>query len=165
MNYRLSNLLIVFVLLYGFLSTSLSQTFSTEIKDLSRGAEVILTGKVKEQKANWNEDKTRIFTRVTIEVDEFVKGNRNSNSVVVTHPGGEVGEVGELYTHMPTFVNDEEVLLFLKKSKVENEYSVFDGENGKISLIKDEKTSEKRTTSGKKVSTLKKEIKNYVEKQ
>ena len=126
---------------------------------------MILTGKVAKQNSIWNKDKTRIFTEVTVEVEEYLKGNNGTKSIVVITPGGEVGEVGELYTHMPKFSKDEDVLLFVKKDKKDLDYKVFNGEDGKMTLYTDKKTGEKMTSSNKKVSSLKKEIKNYVEQQ
>ena len=142
----------------------LSQKELTMIKSLSKGADVIITGKVANQKSEWNADKTRIFTRVTIEVDDYLTAANYQKNIIVTHLGGEVGAVGELYTHVPTFNNNEEVLLFLKKDKSDGAYKVVDGEDGKWTLHKDDKTGEKVTSSFVKISALKKEIKNYVQK-
>ena len=158
----------LFILFCGFQLTTFAQSSHkalSEIKMLSKGSDVILTGKVAKQKSNWNKNKTRIYTEATLQVDEYIKGNNGSNTVVVTYPGGEVGDVGELYTHMPKFSNNEEVLVFLKKDKTDKSYKVFDGENGKISVIKDEKTGEKVTSSKVKISDLKAEIKNYMKAQ
>lgn len=137
-----------------------SQTFQTEIKSLSKGADVILTGKVTKQQSVWTRNKSRIMTKTTIQVNEYLKGNGNSGSIVVNHPGGEVDGVGELYSHMPEFKNDEEVLLFLKKEKNSPDYKVFSGEDGKISIVKNEK-GEKVTPSNLSLSTLKIQIKRY----
>ena len=43
-------------------------------------------------------------------MNESLKGTVRENSVDVTYPGGEVGGIGELYTHMPVFDNNESVL-------------------------------------------------------
>ena len=153
-------LLIVF-----FQFESNSQTVQSQIKNLSQTADVILTGKVVEQKSQWNHGQTRISTQSTIKVDEYLKGNNIDKSIIVTTPGGEVGEVGELYTHMPRFSNDEDVLLFVKKDQKDMSYKVVNGEDGKLTLYKDKNTGEIITSFNKKISVLKKEIKNYVDKQ
>ena len=157
--------LFLILLLSGFKISTLSQTKPTDIKNLSVAADVILTGKVTKQNSSWNKDKTRIYTDVTLEVEEYLKGNNGNKTLVVTTPGGEVGEVGELYTHMPRFSKDEEVLLFVKKDTKDMSYKVVNGQEGKIALYTDKKTGEKVTSSNRKISTLKKEIKNYVEQQ
>ncbi len=142
-----------------------SQSLRSEIKNLSEGADMIITGKVIDQKSQWNTEKSRIYTNVTIQVDEFLKGSNNQSRIVITHLGGEVGDVGETYSHIPTFANDEEVLVFVKKSSKDESLTVFDGEEGKLTLYEDRKTGEKVTSKNVKASEMKKEIKNYVEMQ
>ncbi len=157
--------LFVLLLLSGLFTTSFSQTIQTNLKSLSEGADAILTGKVAKQNSSWNKDRTRIFTEVTVEVEEYLKGNNGNKTLVLTTPGGEVGEVGELYTHMPRFSKDEDILLFVKKDKKDLGYKVFNGEDGKMTLYTNKKTGEKITASNLKVSSLKNEIKNYVEQK
>jgi hypothetical protein len=138
---------------------------AVELKDLSKGADLILTGKVTKQTSSWNEDNTRIYTEATIQVEEYLKGNSNESSVVVKYLGGEVGDVGELYSHMPRFDNDEEVLVFLTRDKQSSNYKVFNGQDGKINIIEDPGTGEKFTTSNVKISSLKVQIESYINEQ
>lgn len=166
MNFKEHFLVIFLIFIFsGVLSLSSAQTIQSDIRSLSKGADVIATGKVVKQKSEWNENKTRIFTEVTVNVGEYLKGSTNNETLVLRTLGGEVGEVGEFYTHMPRFSKDEEVLLFAKKDKKDNTYKVFDGENGKITVYQDKNTGEKVTSSNTKISTLKKEIKKYLEQQ
>jgi hypothetical protein len=142
----------------------IAQNKST-LKQLALDSDVILAGKVLAQSSDWNKDKSRIYTTVTIEVDEYLKGNINERSIKVKHPGGEVDDVGELYSHMPKFSNDEEVLLFTKINEDGNNYKVVNGEEGKLTIYWDQRRGEKITSSNKKVSELKNEIKSYVEQK
>jgi hypothetical protein len=151
--------LVVFIIFFSQ-SYNHSQTFQAEIKALSKGADVILTGKVTHQKSEWAENKSRIITKTTIQVDEYLKGNGSNNSVVINHPGGEVDGVGELYSHMPEFQDNEEVLVFLKKDTNSSDYKVFSGEDGKISLISNS-AGEKITPSNISLNTLKMQIKSF----
>jgi hypothetical protein len=142
-----------------------SQSIQSEIKNLSEGADMIVTGKVVDQKSEWSSDKSKIYTNVTIQVDEFLKGSNNQNRIVIKNLGGEVGNVGETYSHVPTFQDDEDVLLFVKKSTKDESLRVFEGDEGKLTLYHDKNTGEKVTSNNIKASEMKKEIKNYVEKQ
>ena len=117
------------------------------------------------KKSHWNENKSRIYTKATLDVDEYLKGKANGKSVEIVYPGGEVGDVGELYTHMPTFEKDEDVLVFLKKNERKNSYRVFQGEEGKIKIINDPKSKEKVTGVNQSVKALKLEIKNILNEQ
>jgi len=130
------------------------------LRKLSGDADVILTGKVIKQESAWNENKTRIITHTTIKSDEYLKGNVTAGSVVVTHPGGEVDGVGEIYSHMPAFRNDEEVLVFLKKNKTGSDYNIVGGEEGKI-VIMNSASGEKITASNVPVNMLKAQIQKF----
>ncbi len=141
---------------------SSAQKEAFRIKKLSKGADVILTGKVTQKQSGWNESKTRIYTKTTLQVEEYLKGKNNGKSVEITSPGGEVGEVGELYTHMPRFEDNEEVLVFLKKDAKDTGYKVFSGEEGKITVLHDAKTKEKVTSSNVQIKALKSQIKSFI---
>ena len=165
MDTKFRYLLLTLVLIYGFQITSHSQQLSTSIEKLSKGADVVLTGKVIQQNSSWNEDRTRIYTDATIQVEEYLKGNTNESSIIVTYLGGEVGEVGELYTHMPRFEDDEEILVFLKRDQETSSYKVFNGEEGKLSIVYDKNTGEKVTTSSVQINSLKAQIKSFSKEQ
>lgn len=135
------------------------------VKKLSTDADIILIGKVTKIKSAWNENKTRIFTKATLKVDEFLKGNNNDSTVEVVYPGGEVGDVGEIYTHMPKFAKKEDVLVFLKKDKKKKIFRVLNGEEGKIMVIQDTKTNEKITDTNVRIDALKSQIKSIVSEQ
>ena len=156
----------VFIIIAFMFSTmtslNLAQQIRVDIKDLSKDADLIITGKVSQQISSWNEDKTRIYTIATVQVEDYIKGSVTGNSVSVKYLGGEVGDVGETYSHIPTFVNNEEVLIFLKKNENKSDYSVLYGEEGKISLVNDSQTGELVTSSNVRVSSLKNQIKNYI---
>ena len=157
--------LFLMLIFLGFQLTSFAQEESSVIKKLSKGADVILTGKVTQKKSSWNESKTRIYTKITLQVEEYLKGNNNGNSVEITYPGGEVGDVGELYTHMPRFEDTEEVLVFLKKDGKNKEYKVLNGEEGKITVLRDAKTKENVTSSNLRINDLKSQIKSFINEQ
>lgn len=154
--------LLLMLVFLGFNLPSFAQSETAKLQKLAKGADVIVTGRVIEKKSSWNENKTRIYTRTTLQVDEYLKGKGNGNSVEVTYPGGEVGDLGEIYTHMPRFEDQEEVLVFLKKDKNPKGFKVFNGESGKITMVRDLKTNEKMTTSKIRIADLESLIKKYV---
>ncbi len=153
------------LLIFLFHTEIYSQSLKSEIKNLSEGADMIVTGKVIDQKSQWNTEKSRIYTNVTIQVDEFLKGSNNQNRIVITQLGGEIGDVGESYSHVPTFIDDEEVLVFVKKSNKDQSLSVYEGEEGKLTFYQNKSTGEKVTSKNIKANELKLEIKSFVEKQ
>jgi len=162
MQVRIMNLFFAIVIVISFYSTSFAQLTSSGVENMSKNADLILTGNVVEQNSSWNENNTRIYTQATIRVEEYLKGSNNSGLVIVSYLGGEVGDVGEMYSHMPRFENNEEVLVFLKKDDKNTNYKVVNGEEGKINVLMDPKTGEKVTTSNVQINMLKAQIKSYI---
>jgi len=66
---------------------------------------------------------------------------------------------------MPKFEDDEEILVFLKRDQRTSNYKVFNGEEGKLSIVYDKKTGEKVTTSNVLINSLKVQIKNSIKEQ
>jgi hypothetical protein len=163
--FKRTKLISLLIFLCSFYFTSFAQEESTVIKKLSKGADVILLGKVIKKVSNWNESRTRIYTTTNVQAEEYFKGTGNENNLVIRTLGGEVGDVGELYTHMPTFKDDEEMVVFLKKDENNKGYKVYNGEEGKITVITDEKTKEKVTNSKVRIKDLEAQIKRYVNEQ
>jgi hypothetical protein len=162
---RSIKLLFIFIVFSSMTFSSFAQDESAKIKQLVKGADVIVSGKVKEKKSSWNEKKTRIYTRTTVEVDEYLKGQRTGKSIEIKTLGGEVGDVGEVYTHMPTFDKDEEVLLFLEKNEPEEVFQVFHGEEGKINMHKNTQTGENNSKADMQLKDLKKQIRKYMDQK
>lgn len=159
---KITSLVISFLILNGISTLTFSQTIKTDLKTLSVEAELVFLGKVVDQKSNWSSDHSKIYTEVTILVEELIKGSPDQNEIIVRHLGGEVGDVGELYSHMPSFTRDEEVLLFARKESDSNKYKIYSGVDGKITVYTDPNTGEKVTASNRKLSTLKNEVKSYI---
>jgi hypothetical protein len=125
------------ILLLIPISNSQSQVIQRSIEKLSQESDAVVIGRVAGLTSEWNESKTRIQTRVTISVDQNVKGDGAMKSMTVLIPGGEVGGIGEVYSHAPKFKNDENVIVFAKKAK-QGYYQVSEGAQGKYSVVKDE---------------------------
>ena len=162
MMYKSKGFLFLIIIFSVIHLTAFAKDDLVKIKNLSKKADIILTGKVSHKQSNWNANKTKIFTKTTIQVSEYLKGQAGINSVEVTYPGGEVGDVGELYTHMPTFENDEEVLVFLKKDKNNKVYHVLNGDEGKIKIQKETKSKDKNSGPNSSINDLKSQIKRFI---
>ena len=162
-NLKLSQMLVLFLLVFPL--TLSAQDKSFVIRGLTKKADIILTGKVSQKISTWNENKTRIFTRAKLQVGDFLKGSKKGSSVEVVYPGGEVGDVGEIYSHMPKFAENEEVLVFLKKDVKKNAYRVLNGEEGKFSVTDDSETENQMIRSTQMIKELKEQIRKFVNEQ
>jgi hypothetical protein len=134
------------------------------ISALADQSELIAVGKVGRLVSEWNEDKSRIRTRVTISVDEAIKGSAPGSSVTVVVPGGEVDGVGEWYSHSVQFQKEEDVVVFANRDN-NGQFVVTDGEFGKFSVKKDKDTGAKIIPNVGTLDTFTAQIKHSVKMQ
>jgi hypothetical protein len=112
-----------------------SQPKTIQTEQLIRESDVIVVGSVGALKSEWNADRSRIQTLVTLNVSETVKGSAQGGSLTVVIPGGEIDGVGEWYSHSVRFQDTEEVVVFAKKDAA-GVMRVTGGEHGKF-LVKE----------------------------
>ena len=85
-----------------------------ELPELARSADTIVHGTVRRVESRWSGDGRRIVTDVEIQVTEALKG-QPGGTVLVTQPGGRVGDIGQKVSGLATFVSGEEVVVFLSR--------------------------------------------------
>lgn len=131
---------LILILLTEFLAPQSSALMVRKsLEELTSQADSILIGKVEKIESRWNEEKTLIYTYVTISVKEHTKalsGMAEVKEVIVRVRGGEVGDIGLRVSDTPQFREGEEVLLFLKRENMplfsvtglfQGKYSIEDG--------------------------------------
>ena len=137
-----------------------SQSKPVTIDELAKESEVVAVGKVTGMRGEWDQNKTRIVTRVTVAVSEYLKGNVGA-VMTITSPGGEVDGVGEWYSHTARFKKDEDVVVFAEKDKKGN-LRVAGGEQGKLDIKKDAQTSIERVSTQMTLDDFKTQVKHAV---
>jgi len=100
------------------------------VDELTAQASHIVTGRVTETKSQWNANRSRINTLVSLLVDDLVKGSLVDKRIVVQLPGGKVGNTAEWVEDSPSFGAGERVLVFLVKQ--DTIFSVVGGFQGKL---------------------------------
>ena len=85
-----------------------------ELPELARSADLIVHGKVLRLQSRWSGDGRRILTDVEIQVTEALKGQAGP-TVLVTQPGGRVGDIGQKVSGLASFAAGEEVVVFLSR--------------------------------------------------
>ncbi len=83
--------------------------------DLVRTSALVATGAVRRIEMREARD-GRIFTEVTVALDRTIKGHPRGRKIVVTVPGGMVGDRVVRVFGTPEFAQREHVLLFLKRT-------------------------------------------------
>jgi Matrixin len=76
-------------------------------------SDVIVSGYVRELRSGWDPAVNTIYTYVTIDVDDVLKGAPSAR-ITVKQLGGQAGEVGLAITDQPSFRVGEHVLVFLE---------------------------------------------------
>lgn len=82
------------------------------LSQLTAEAVAIVVGRVVDIDTSWIDGRSAIETLVTVEADQYLKGNLGAR-VVFRVPGGEVGAFRNIVVGAPSFHRGEEVVLFL----------------------------------------------------
>ena len=125
-------------------------------------AETVVTGTVTSMRSEWNKERTRIFTYITITPSNFLKSDGSSDEIVIKEPGGEVGEIGMFVEGSSVFEEGEEVLLFLKRGR-KGFHRTVGLSQGKFSIQSDPVTQRKILL--KKRARLKKDSSGKIKKE
>ena len=137
-------------------------TFAQEngrIAELTKKSDLIFVGRVQGIHSEWNKNKTRIYSRITLKIDQLVKGEAQGSDVSFLQLGGEIGTIGEVYSDIPRFKDNEGVLLFLEKTDTGVNYRVTGGMEGKFPVEINTKLNQK-TVGGTDLNNIIGQIKN-----
>ena len=105
--------LLPFVLLLS-LAASATTMLRADLPELAQTSDTIVHGTVRRVESRWSGDGRRIVTDVEIQVTEALKGQAGS-TVLVTQPGGRVGDIGQRVSGLASFTPGEEVVVFLER--------------------------------------------------
>jgi len=151
------------LLVSAMVSSALAQTSLRTTDALAKEADLVAVCKVTGATAEWDGTKSRIVTRVTMTVGEYLKGGAGSVITVKT-PGGEVDGVGEWYSHSARFAKDEDVVVFAGRD-ARGDLRIQGGAEGKISISKDDRTGKARVNEQMTLDELKARIRTVVQEQ
>ncbi len=140
---RLINLTCCVIICFMFLlqAESKAQVKKMSSKDMTEVSTAVLYGKCKKIKSEWNENKSAIYTYITIAPEEYIKGNLGSE-VVVAVPGGRVDNMLYEVSETPFFNVDEDVVAFIWTSP-KGKHLITGGSQGKIKIEKEAKTGKR----------------------
>ena len=113
------------------------QKFS--LQELTQKSSAIVMAKVEDTYSRREAQGGEIYTYITLRVLEPVKGMKGETSVTIRQIGGRVDNLESIVSGMPSFRKDEEVVLFLTARDVAGYPWVMGLEQGKYSVVTDEK--------------------------
>ncbi|OJT20573.1 hypothetical protein BO221_31795 [Archangium sp. Cb G35] len=133
--------LLPFVLLLSQ-AASATTMLRADLPELAQTSDAIVHGTVRRVESRWSGDGRRIITDVEIQVTEALKGQAGG-TVLVSQPGGRVGDIGQRVSGLATFAPGEEVVVFLEQhgkrafrvsGMVQGKYQVQRSEDGKSAM-------------------------------
>jgi hypothetical protein len=127
--------------LFFSITESNAQVKKMSSKDLTEKSTAVLYGKCKSKKCAWNENKSAIYTYITITPEEYIKGNLGTE-VVVAVPGGRVDNMLYEVSETPFFTVDEDVVAFVWTNP-KGKNLITGGFQGKMKIEKDAKTGKR----------------------
>lgn len=110
-------LVLIIASFFGLISTKQTQAASAvkmSDKNLVISSDAIITGKVIYIESRKDSNSGDIYTDITIALNQTIKGNLKTDTLVIEQLGGQVGNKQIWLTGSPEFSVGEEVLLFLK---------------------------------------------------
>lgn len=87
------------------------------LKQLVNESEAIVIGRVQSVRCEWGLDQRLILSIVRVRVQETMRGNLMVPDIILEVPGGTMGDLSLKVTDMPTFHENEEIVLFLRSIK------------------------------------------------
>lgn len=142
--------------------TSTAQHKGETLEQLASGADVVAVGTVTGLQPEWNADGTRIRTVVTLSVEQYLKGGSGAPTFTLATPGGEIGEIGEVYSHVAAFKQSEQVVVFAERDG-RGGFRTRAGELGKFTVTEDRLTGARVVTGGVSLEVLRSRVRTAVE--
>ena len=107
--------LVLGAILLAGVTVGVASTFlSVDVPTLKRMSESVVQATVLDVRSAWNDERTAIFTYVTLEVKGRLHG-RADNQLVVRVPGGTVGDFTTEMEGAPQFRQGDEVVAFIAR--------------------------------------------------
>ena len=88
------------------------------LEEMAQRADLIFVGRAVDSRADWNVQRTRIYTYTTFQVERFIKGGggdgggAGEQQITIRLWGGQLGPMRSVVPGTPQFAPGEEVLLF-----------------------------------------------------
>ena len=131
-----------------------TREFRETTLDTAKRSENIIVARCISSESSWNNEGTLIFTYVTFQSEDTVKGEDTKEEITLRLIGGKVGDRILSAPDMPKFNEDEEVILFLGSKNKAGYPTLTSSKNGVLRIQTDEVTGQKivsTTTTGIKI--------------
>ena len=111
------SLRLLFATLLCFAAAQATLVPRLSLEQLAAGSELVVHGTVVRRWAAWGPSGQFIWTHHEVRLADVLKG-RPALSVVVSEPGGEIGNIGMAVAGAPRYQVGQEVVLFLERTPI-----------------------------------------------
>ncbi len=105
------------------------------LEELVAQSDCIVVGRVVGKQSRANTDTKHTYTLITLTVEDWIKGEREDNTIVIKLPGGKTGGTTRWIEDAESFQVEEVVVVFLK-SQDDGSFNVVGGRQGKLVVEK-----------------------------
>ncbi|HEY6327826.1 MAG TPA: hypothetical protein VI756_00715, partial [Blastocatellia bacterium] len=147
---------IVCVILSYAISGNATTAVVPRDRDMVVGARAIITGEVIKTETGMDPSRVRIYTYVTVRIDQVIKGSITSREVVLKEPGGQFQGLATGVDGAPKLAKGNRVLLYLD-TWFDGALRVHQMFLGQFSIVKDPATGKdfvERSTPGASVEIM-----------
>lgn len=142
----------ILILVLGILFIDCSKTYATRefqetTLDTAKRSENIIVARCISSESRWNNEGTLIFTYVTFQIEDTVKGEDTKEEITLRLIGGKVGDQILSALDIPKFNEDEEVILFLGPKNKAGHPTLTSTKNGVLRILTDRVTRQKKVTT------------------
>jgi hypothetical protein len=123
-----------------------SSDIRLSVKQLKDTSESVVLARTVKTESFWNDDRSAILTRVTLQVEESLSGSASGETVVIV-PGGRIGPYIHEVTDMPEFVAGEDAVVFVERH-TSGVNVVNGGARGKLEVKTDAVTRAREVVGG-----------------
>ena len=129
----LLSILTASVVWFGIAHSATLKNEPLSVADLTKRSHVIAVGAVASVSSEWNSQKTTIYTRIGLSVEDLFKGAPSGEMLSFYQLGGEVGNTASSVGEAATFKRGERVVVFLYRNK-EQKLALVASFQGKFSI-------------------------------
>mgnify|MGYP005841120653 CR=1 FL=1 len=105
------------------------------LEELTSESVLVVRGTIVEQFSQWDADHRNIYTYNTMEIQQVLRGNISSETVMVRELGGTVGEVTAEVNGLRYLNTGDDVILFLRETDENNVYKIHSFTLGKFNIV------------------------------
>ncbi len=131
-NALLMAVLAVCLISFTMTASALLKEMSKE--DLITASEAIILGTVQEVHSAWADDRSGIYTYVTLSIEDQFKGDDLGTEVTVQIPGGKVGEITQVTSDTPQNLTVGTQVILHLFTKETGYYWVYGWEKGSLTV-------------------------------